>query len=78
MSVKNKDFPVWIGCGNYEEYKNVFLCFIEPSKPFVRKWFKKIETTQVISKVAEALEKVLRANKEITNICWMEQAGIKK
>ena len=25
VSVKNKDFPVWIGCGNYEEYKNVFF-----------------------------------------------------
>ena len=42
-------YRLWIGCGNYEEYPDGFLCFIEPSKPFVRKWFRKIDTTDRLS-----------------------------
>lgn len=41
VPVKNDQFRLWVGCGNYDEYPDGLLCFIEPQKPFVRKWFRK-------------------------------------
>jgi hypothetical protein len=40
LPIKNENFPIWIGCGNYEELEDDFLCFIEPSKPSIRRWFR--------------------------------------
>ena len=37
LPIENDQFPLWIGCGNYEEYADGFLCFIEPHTPFVRR-----------------------------------------
>ena len=31
IELENSAFPLWIGCGNYDEKPNGFLCFIEPS-----------------------------------------------
>ena len=41
IPIENPAFSLWIGVGNYEEYPNGFLCFIEPHKEFVRKLWKK-------------------------------------
>ena len=72
----NEDFPLWVGCGNYEEYPDGFLCFIEPSKPSIRKFFRKIDTTQRVAKVAEALDGALRAHPEIRNIRWWSEGEV--
>ena len=66
-------YRLWIGCGNYEEYPDGFLCFTEPSKPFVRKWFRKIDTTDRLSAVSDALDAALRAHPGIHDLrCWSE------
>ncbi len=72
VPVKHDEFSVWIGCGNYEEYENGFFVFVEPSKPVIRKWFRKIDTTGVVSKVKESIEKVLKANDGIVDVCWID------
>jgi len=33
IPVKNERFPIFIGCGSYEELEGGFFIFIEPSKP---------------------------------------------
>ena len=70
IDLENEEFPLWVGCGNYEEDENAFLCFIEPSKPVLRKWFKKIETTTVVERVASALDASLRASGKVSDINW--------
>ena len=72
VMVKNDQFPVWIGCGNYEEYEDGFLCFIEPSKPYVRKFIKKIDTTRIVQKVKKAMDNILTSDAEIRGVRWME------
>src|SRR5215467_1066330 len=42
IDLEHRDFPLWVGCGGYPEYQNGFLCFIEPSRPFVRRFFRKL------------------------------------
>jgi hypothetical protein len=70
VPIKNEGFAIWIGCGNYEEYKDGFLCFIEPSKPTIRRWLRKIDTVPAVSKIADSLDRILRRNPEIHDIRW--------
>ena len=70
VELENEDFPLWIGCGHQNGENDEFLCFIEPSKPFVRKWFKKIDTTSQVNRVAKTLKQVLEASPDIHSIKW--------
>ena len=45
IPINNPEFGLFVGCGNYEEYPDGFLCFVDPSKPYIRKLFRKIDTT---------------------------------
>jgi hypothetical protein len=76
IELENPGFRLWIGCGNYEEYPDGFLCFVEPSKPFVRKWFRKINSTTRVGAVADALEAALRAHPRIYNLRWWSEKEI--
>jgi len=72
IPIANEAFPLWVGCGNYEEYPDGFLCFIEPSKPIVRRFFRKIDTSQRVSAVADALDAALRANLAVRDLHWWD------
>jgi hypothetical protein len=71
VEIENQEFPLWIGCANYEDGENGFQCFIEPSKPFVRKWFSKIETGPIVEKLASVLESVLLQSGQVSNFRWL-------
>jgi hypothetical protein len=77
VPLDNEDFPLWVGCGNYEEYPDGFLCFIEPSKPFVRKFLRKIDTKARVEQVAAALDAVLKSHPRVRDLKWWPetQAG---
>ncbi len=70
VEIDNQQFPLWIGCGHQYGENDEFLCFIEPSKPFIRKWFKKINTTEKVTRLSEAMQKILEANPDIHDINW--------
>lgn len=75
VELENREFPLWIGCGHQSGDNDAFLCFIEPSKPLIRKWFKKIDTTVQVGRVSEALKKVLQSDPDIRNIEWTSEAS---
>lgn len=75
IELQNSDFPLWIGCGNYEEIENGFLCFIEPSKPFIRSWFKKIDTEPVIARLSDSLEAIISNAPGVSNIQWWAEGS---
>ena len=72
VELENDSFKLSIGCGNYEEYENGFLCFIEPHKPVIRKFlfFGKIDTTERVSALQKAVDKILRSESAITDVRW--------
>jgi hypothetical protein len=74
IRLPGRDFKMWLGCGNYEEYADGFLCFIEPSQPFVYRWLKKIDTHAAVEQVAEALDHILRSDPDVRNIAWWTDA----
>ena len=59
VPVRNEQFRLWVGCGNYDEYPDGFLCFIEPHERVIRKWFRKIDTTERVAAVRRALDDLL-------------------
>jgi hypothetical protein len=79
VPIKNEAFDLWIGCGNYDEYEDGFLCFIEPSTPTVRRGlFKKVDTTVDVERVAAAMEAILLANADIRGVRWWSEDEAKR
>lgn len=75
VPVVNKSFRLRIGCGHYQEYDDGFLCFIEPHKPFVRKFLKRVDTRQRISALRQAMDIVLAEEEGIRSKRWWTYEG---
>lgn len=75
VELENDEFPLWIGCGHQNGDNDEFLCFIEPSKPYIRKWFKKIDTTAQVERVADALKQIIESNPDIHSVRWMDRTN---
>jgi hypothetical protein len=70
IPITNPDFNLWIGVGNYEEYPDGFLCFIEPHKEYIRKLFKKIHVADRIAQLRENIDAVVTSSNDIRDIKW--------
>jgi hypothetical protein len=72
VTIQNDGFPLWIGVGNYDEYPDGFLCFIEPHKPTIRKFLflGNIETSAQVISLQNAIDEVLSAEPAINNKRW--------
>ena len=70
VTLVNDAFPLWIGCGHYEEYDDGLLCFIEPRKPYIRRWLKRLSTTETVEKLAIAVEWVVQESGKAHHIRW--------
>jgi len=70
LDIANPGFRLSIGCANYPEYPDGFLCLIEPYKPFVRRWFRKIDTRESVGKLQQAMDKILAGNVRIRDKKW--------
>jgi len=72
IPIQNEGFRLWIGCGNYQEYDDGFLCFIEPHQPTIRKvlFFGRINTAPRVTALQQAIDQVLSAEPSITNKRW--------
>ncbi len=73
VTLPGERFRMWLGCGRYEEYEDGFLCFIEPHKPFVRRWFRKTDTQPAVERVAAALDTILRGDADIHDVRWWSE-----
>ena len=73
VELKNEPFHLWVGCANYEEFEDGFLCFIEPSKPFIRKWFSKIDTVPTVERLASAIETLLQVSGKVSRFRWWSE-----
>jgi hypothetical protein len=74
IDLEHEAFPLWIGCGRYEEHEDGVLCFIEPSRPFVRRWFKRIPTSEIVARLASALEEIVRQSGNARDLHWWTEA----
>jgi hypothetical protein len=72
VPVRNEGFELALCCGHQNGDDDEFLCFTEPSKPVVKKLFKKVDATVQLSRLTDALEKILSSDPDIREIVWTE------
>jgi len=70
VRIRNEGFPLWIACGNYDEYPDGFLCFIEPHRPFIRRFFKKVQTSERVESLQRAMDKILSEEVGVREKRW--------
>ncbi len=72
VPIKNDGFRLWVGCGNYEEYSDGFLCFIETRQPMIRKllFIRQVETSGKVNALREAIDQVVAATPGIRDKRW--------
>ena len=70
VPIENADFDLWLGVGNYQEYPDGFLCFIEPHTEYVRKLLKKIPTRERIERLQRRIDEALRNHKDTRDVRW--------
>jgi hypothetical protein len=68
----DRKYPLFIGCGHSQESEDSFLCFIEPNRPVIRKWFRKIDVREDVSTLKDALIKILKSDPLIHTVEWSE------
>ncbi len=68
LRILDKPFPMWIGCGNYGD--GGFLCFIEPAKPRIWRFFRRIDTRGEIQALRDAMDDILSESKGIRDKLW--------
>lgn len=76
IALTNDAFALSIGCGHYAEYPDGHLCFIEPSKPVIRRWLRKISTVETVEKLAAALDDILAQRNGIDHLRWWTEAEV--
>ncbi|MGB5310081.1 MAG: hypothetical protein WBN45_14385 [Arenicellales bacterium] len=72
VPVRNQGFELALCCGHQNGDEDEFLCFTEPSKPIVKKLFRKVDATAQLLSLTEALEKILSSDPDIREIVWTE------
>jgi hypothetical protein len=70
VKLRNREFPLWIGCGNQDDQPEAFLCFIEPHEAYVRRRLRKIHAAPTVEIVRAAIDDALRSHGGIQNIRW--------
>jgi len=72
VPVKNQGFRLAVCCGHQNGDDDQFLCFTDPSTPIIKKLFKKIDATEQLVRLTQALEEILSSDPEIKDVKWTE------
>jgi len=72
LPVRNDAFPTALCCGHQDGDQDEFLVFTEPSKPFVRRGFKKVVTTAQLQKLTNVVDAILTSDADITDVLWTD------
>jgi hypothetical protein len=72
IPIRNEGFELALCCGHQNGDEDEFLCFTEPSKTIVKKLFRKVDATAQLTRLIEALEKILSSDQDIREVVWTE------
>jgi hypothetical protein len=70
IPIKNDGFRLAICCGHQYGDDDEFLCFTDPATPIIRKLFKKFDATEQLSRIVDALDKILSSDPDIRHVVW--------
>jgi hypothetical protein len=70
LPVRNEGFALALCCGHQYGDDDQFLVFTEPSTPKVKKLFRTIDAEPQLTRVLDALRKILESDTDIREIVW--------
>ena len=73
----NPGFSLWIGCGPYPEHPDGHLCFITPSRPRAWSWLGRVDTTEVVERLAAALESCVLKSGVAHHLRWWSEEEVR-
>lgn len=77
IEIESQHFTLGVGCGFWwDETENNLNCFIKPDKPYVRRLFRKIDTTERVEALADALDAIVRGSGKAENLTWTDAREI--
>jgi hypothetical protein len=73
---KTHGYSPWIGCQyGYDRRGDYSLqCFVEPDKPVIWRWFRRINITERTAALKQAIEDILRESGLADDIYWSDKA----
>ena len=72
IPIKNDGFRLAICCGHQSGDDDEFLCFTDPQTPAIKKLFKNIDATAQLTRLTDAMQKILSEDPDITRIAWRD------
>lgn len=72
LPVHNDAFRLALCCGHQDGEEDEFVVFTDPSKPFVRRGFKRVDATPQLTRLTDALHEILASDADITDLVWSE------
>ena len=76
IPVQNENFRLAVCCGHQNGDDDQFLCFTDPSSPIVKKLFKKIDATEQLTRLTDALRQILSSDSDIRDIVWSDPGSL--
>jgi hypothetical protein len=70
VPLRNEGFRLALCCGHQDGGDDEFLCFTDPARPVVRKFFRKIDATPQLTRLTKALREILDSDPEIRDVVW--------
>ena len=73
VPIRNEGFRLALCCGHQSgDDGDEFLCFTDPSRPIVKKLFRRIDATAQLTRLTQALEQILASDPDIRDVVWTE------
>jgi hypothetical protein len=72
VPLKNEGFRLAVCCGHQDGDEDEFLIFTDPSRPSVRKGFKKVDATPQLTRLTKTLQDILQSDPDITEVVWTD------
>lgn len=72
IPVENEGFRLAICCGHQNGDEDEFLCFTDPGTPVVKKFLRKIDARDQLSRLTQAMQQILASDPEIRDVVWTE------
>ncbi len=72
VPIRVGDAKLALCCGHQDGEPDEFLCFTDPDKPIVKKLFKRIDLTEPLTRLTEAVNAILSADPDVRAVVWRE------
>jgi hypothetical protein len=67
------NFRMFVGCGPIDDTINELRCFIEPSTPTIKRWFKSIDVQKPVEELANAVFEALSQEPGVNDLRWVTE-----